>query len=492
MNRKAIQLWDKQDHEGALREFRQAATPRGDAVAWVDYGNALILSWQGLRAVEAFEKARRIGPARTVDRAAADRLLAMRRYDLALPFLERVRAAGNGDPRHAAGLATALDRAAKPDEAAAVLEEAIDRIGAVPELLVLRAKLLRRLDPASALAVLDRMLADDPGLTDWQSSTAQYERAASLEQLGRWSEVFPTLRMAKAPLLAGHDNLLWQSCRSLELLDQQVRSLTADQVRSWREAPGPPVRPLGLIAGFPRSGTTLLEVMLGSHERVAVSSEAAIFSDFIINPACDPRDGSFPAPFRPPQSNRLARRYWQFHEGNVGELKGRLLLDKNPAITPLLHHFISLFPAGRVLFCLREPKDVLLSCFMRELPMNQVSVQFLDWRQGWHFYRTCMELWLRLRDLLDGGFLEVRYERLVADPEPVMRQALALLDLPWSPRLPGYLEHGNSGGVFSPSYAEVRKPIHAAAVGRWERYADQFGTKDGVPVEDPLYRLLGY
>jgi hypothetical protein len=38
----------------------------------------------------------------------------------------------------------------------------------------------------------------------------------------------------------------------------------------------------------------------------------------------------------------------------------------------------------------------------------------------------------------------------------------------------------------------VRKPIHAAAVGRWERYADQFGTADGIPVEDPLYRLLGY
>lgn len=493
MNRKAIHLWERQDHEGALREFRSAAVKGKDVVAWVNYGNALIRSWQGLRAVAAFETARRIGPARAVDRAAADHLLGMRRYDLALPFLERVREAGDGEPRHAAELVTALDRASRLDEAQAVLNEAIARFGSAPEWRLIEAKLLlRRRIYDEALAALDQLAAGGTEMTDSQISGVHYTRAECLEKLGRFSEVFPTLQLAKAPLLKDHQPVLEKSWRALEILDGQLRELTRDQVCAWRESPPARSRPLGLIGGFPRSGTTLLEVMLGSHERIAISSEAAVFSDFIINPTCDPQDGSFPASFQRTHAHRLATRYWHFQEGNTGALDGRLLLDKNPAMTPLLHHFVRFFPDARLLICLRDPRDVLLSCYKLQLAPNMVSVHFLDWRQTWRFYQKCMEMWLRFRDLLGDGFLEVRYERLVTHPEAVAREALVFLGLPWSDHLSNYRDYAGDRRVYSPTYADVREPIHAGAMGGWMRHADQFGTHDGVPQEDPVFRELGY
>lgn len=493
MNRKAIRLWEQQDHEGALREFRNTAVKSKDVVAWIDYGNALILSWQGLRAVAAFETARRIGPARAVDRGAADRLLGMRRYDLALPFLERVRAAGDGEPRHAAGLVTALDRASRLEEAQAALKEAISRFGPTPEWRLIEAKLLqRRRIYDEALAVLDQIAAGGVEITNAQMSAVHYERAACLEKLGRFSEVFPTLQLAKAPLLKDHQPILEKSWWSLEILDAQLRELTRDQVRAWRESQPARPHPLGLIGGFPRSGTTLLEAMLSSHERVAISSEAAIFSDFIVNPACDPQDGSFPTTFLRTHVHRLASRYWHFQEGNTGSLDGRLLLDKNPAITPLLHHFVRFFPDARLLICLRDPRDVLLSCYMQQLPLNNVSVHFLDWQETWRLYQKCMEMWLRFRDLLDDGFLEVRYERLVTDPEGEVRKVLALLDLPWSEQLSDYRDHVEERGVYSPTYADVKEPIHKGAMNRWTCHADQFGSPEGVPENNPLFQMLGY
>lgn len=490
MSQKAIRLWQRQHFDEALREFRLAATKARSAVAWIDYAHALALSWQGKRAVEAFERARRIGPQGAVDKAAADRFLALGRFDLAARFLERIRDRGDAESRHALGLAECLERAGQMDESVEALDAAMGRFGPLPELRIFRAKLLRRLgEPDESLALLDTVIAD--GRLDGRSaSSVHYERAACLEKLGRFPEVFPALRQAKQPLIALHQGMLEQSTRALHRLRDDVSKLTRDQVRAWRERPAG--RPLCLMTGFPRSGTTLLEVILDSHEEVVTSSEAPIFSDFAITPEWDARDGSFPAPFDGPKAKALSARYWSYQEGNLGELGGRLLVDKNPALTPILHYFINVFGGSRLLFCLREPKDVMISCYLQDLPANKVSVQFLEWRTCWEFFQITMEIWLRIRELLDGDFMEVRYEDLVRDHSRTMRGVIDHLGLEWSDRIPEYLQRSRDMKVFSPTYADVRAPIHGTAVQRWTRHEPHFGDQAGVPLEHPLFRDLGY
>jgi len=490
MSQKAIRHWQRQQFDEALREFRLAATKSRSAVAWIDYAHALALTWQGRRALDAFERAYRIGPQGAVEKAAADRFLALGRYDLAASFLERVRHRGDAEPRHALGLAECLERAGKIDESADALEGALGRFGPLPELRIFRAKLLRRRGEAGeALALLDAVIADGR-LTGRPASSVHYERAACLEKLGRFPEVFPALLQAKQPLIGEYQGMLEQSTRALHRLRDDVSRLTRDQVRAWRERP--PNKPLCLMTGFPRSGTTLLEVILDSHEGVITSSEAPIFSDFVLTPECNEQDGSFPASFDAPKAKALAARYWNYQEGNLGEPGGRLLVDKNPALTPILHHFINVFGGSRLLFCLREPKDVMLSCYQQELPIGRVSVQFLEWRTCWEFYQITMEIWLRIRELLDGDFQEVRYEDLVRDYPGTMRGVLDHLGLEWSERIPGYLERKEETQVFSPTYADVRVPIHGAAVQRWTHHESHFGGEDEVPMAHPLFRDLGY
>jgi tetratricopeptide (TPR) repeat protein len=490
MSQKAVRLWQRQHFDEALREFRLAATKARSAVAWVDYAHALALSWQGRRAVDAFERARRIGPQGAVDKVAADRFLALGRFDLATEFLVRIRDRGDAESRHALGLAECLERAGKTAEATEALDAALVRFGSLPELRIFRAKLLRRLgEPDESLALLDAVIAD--GRIEGRSaSSVHYERAACLEKLERFPEVFPALQQAKQPLIAGHQSTSEQSTRALHRLRDDVSKLTRDQVRAWRERPQG--RPLCLLTGFPRSGTTLLEVILDSHEGVLTSSEAPIFSDFVITPECDPQDGSFPAPFDGPKAKALSARYWNYQEGNLGEPGSRLLVDKNPALTPLIHYFINLFGGSRLLFCLREPKDVMLSCYLQDLPVNKVSVQFLEWRTCWEFFQITMEIWLRVRELLDGDFMEVRYEDLVSDHPRAMRGVIDHLGLGWSDRIPDYLRGAADTQVFSPTYADVRAPIHGAAVERWMRHEQHFGDQGGVPLEHSLFRDLGY
>ncbi|WP_341403104.1 tetratricopeptide repeat-containing sulfotransferase family protein [Luteolibacter soli] len=490
MSQKAIRLWQRQHFDEALREFRLGAAKARGAVAWIDYAHALALSWQGRRAVEAFERGRRIGPQGAVDKSAADRFLGLGRFDLAAAFLERIRDRGDAEARHALGLAECLERAGKIDESAEALDAALGRFGPLPELRIFRAKHLRRLgETEEALALLDTVIADGR-LVGRPASSVHYERAACLEKLGRFPEVFPALRQAKQPLIAAHQEMVAQSTRALHRLRDEVSKLTRDQVRGWREKPAG--RPLCLMTGFPRSGTTLLEVILDSHEGVMTSSEAPIFSDFVLTPECDEQDGSFPALFDGPKAKALAARYWNYQEGNLGEPGGRLLVDKNPALTPILHYFMNVFGGSRLLFCLREPRDVMISCYLQDLPVGKVSVQFFEWRTCWEFFQITMEIWLRIRELLDGDFLEVRYEDLVRDHSRTMRGVIDHLGLEWSDRIPEYLQRKEGVQVFSPTYADVRAPIHGAAVQRWTNHEQHFGGPDEVPLEHPLFRDLGY
>ena len=70
-----------------------------------------------------------------------------------------------------------------------------------------------------------------------------------------------------------------------------------------------------------------------------------------------------------------------------------------------------------------------------------------------------------------GRMLEVPYEQLVREPEAWTARVLAFLGLSWDPAC----VHGHrepEGPVRTSSVAQVRGPISASSVGRWERFGD--------------------
>src|SRR5204862_5252919 len=76
----------------------------------------------------------------------------------------------------------------------------------------------------------------------------------------------------------------------------------------------------------------------------------------------------------------------------------RVHLDKNPTLTVVLPGFIRLFPEARCLIALRDPRDVIVSCFMQYLPLNANSVYFLTLERAAQRYANDLKLWRTLRD----------------------------------------------------------------------------------------------
>ena len=90
-------------------------------------------------------------------------------------------------------------------------------------------------------------------------------------------------------------------------------------------------------------------------------------------------------------------------------------LDKNPSYNLDDSAHAPIFPETRLIVALRDPRDVVLSCYLRYLPLNAVSVRFLDVERTAERYALDMSAWLKFRELIDVPWCEIRYEDTVAD-----------------------------------------------------------------------------
>jgi hypothetical protein len=168
----------------------------------------------------------------------------------------------------------------------------------------------------------------------------------------------------------------------------------------------------------------------------------------------------------------------------------RIHLDKNPTMTLLIPGMLRLFPETKLLIALRDPRDVVTSCFMQYLPLNTNSVCFLTLERTARRYSHDMGVWLKLREMIPTPWLQVRYEDCVADLEKEARRVLDFLGLPWDPNVLNYRERLKAKAVSSPTYEAVSKPLYTSAIGRWKNY--QKYLEPCLPILQPFIEAFGY
>jgi len=148
------------------------------------------------------------------------------------------------------------------------------------------------------------------------------------------------------------------------------------------------------------------------------------------------------------------------------------------------------FPEATILVALRDPRDVVLSCFMQSFLPNDAMANFDDLAGAARLYALVMGLWRRYRSLAGLRYLEYRYEDLIADPQATLRRVVEFLELPWDEGLLQYAERARSRLVKTPSYAAVAQPLNERAIGRWRRYREQL---QGVTeLLAPVVAAFGY
>jgi tetratricopeptide (TPR) repeat protein len=394
-------------------------------------------------------------------------------------------------------LAAQWERIHRLDAALELVDRALANDPNLPQGLVLRARLARRRgDNGTAEAILRRLIQQLPRDSIFRLR-ALGDLAALLDEQGDFGGAVEAIGACKAEQLAVDATEWAASEHVLGRFRQAVESIRREDFARWR-ADGRyfAAHRIALLTGFPRSGTTLLEQALSAHREIISAEER----DFVSRHFFPAIHGSL-SPHAPVQevldrvdAKRLQAeraRYRQTMEFFSGEAIGdRLLIDKNPAYNPVLPIMLRLFPELRIVVALRDPRDVVLSCYLRYLPLNPVSVRFLTIERTAERYAFDMTAWLRFRETIPAPWCEVRYEDVVADLEGQARRALDVLGVEWDEAVLKYRVRPQQSPVMSPTYESVAKPIYTTAIGRWRNYESFLAPV--LPLLDPFVKAFGY
>lgn len=299
-----------------------------------------------------------------------------------------------------------------------------------------------------------------------------------LDDQGRYDEAYQAFVAAKGLLRPQAHKQLQQTQVTLQKNRQLLEALNRETYKRWQAAAekDSPYR-FAVLTGHPRSGTTLVEQVLDSHEQLKSADEFDVFQEWIHAPIFRKFPPGTPVltildqvPAAVRQQARAT--YLQQTEAIFDEPIGeRMLLDKNPGLTIILPVINWAFPEMKMLIALRDPRDVVLSCFMQKVPLTPISANWLTLDDAGEYYARAMRTWLKVRALTPSPWLEFRYEDVVADLEQNARKILEFLGLPWNERVLKFYEHARAKMVRSPTYEDVTRPVYQKSVGRWQNYA---------------------
>jgi tetratricopeptide (TPR) repeat protein len=343
---------------------------------------------------------------------------------------------------------------------------------------------------AEAESVLRDLIAGDAHDANVKISS-RHLLAVVLDELGQYAEALKWLHESKA--LARQMTNTSRLEKEYDLADecrrQLLRELTPEMIRRWREEPAaePGNQRIAFLGGHPRSGTTLIEQILGAHPDIAAFDEPDAFVQEVWNqlaPMQAAQSLTASALNNLPDARRaeLWRRYFKsLTREATGKSAAGLLLDKNPSPTASLHLWLRVFPELKVIIALRDPRDVIVSCYFQNLMLTSTNANFLSLERAAKHYADLMDVWLRMREL--GGFdwIETRYEDVVKDLESEGRRVTQFLGAAWDPQQANFHESAAQKVLFAPTYNDVARPVHSRAVGRWQRYAEAL-----APIQEKL------
>jgi hypothetical protein len=244
------------------------------------------------------------------------------------------------------------------------------------------------------------------------------------------------------------------------------------------------------IAGSGRNGSTLLSAILNNHPAICIPPEHRMIPTSIrywhthpqhswerkIDAVCSflAQPSQWNADISsiknnllqfPKQKRSLAPvlEYIYHHMVPTGK-SVTVLGDKTPSNTTYIKLIKKQFPGSKIIFLVRDPRDVMASYLKANEPYYTERFDFMLWR-----WKDAIEKYRSLVKRSAADVLLVKYEDLVTDPSESVKAILQLLNLDFHPRI---LEDYNKNIAFlgvqeAVHHQNINNPISTTSIGAW-------------------------
>jgi hypothetical protein len=272
-------------------------------------------------------------------------------------------------------------------------------------------------------------------------------------------------------------------------------------------------RPI-FVVGFPRSGTTLLRLMLHSHPRLAIPHETSFlleayhnrkrFGDLTIEAnrrnlaqfivdrkesrfhllKLDGADVTERIVAAPPTLGSCVEAVYRAYADHHGKPRWG---DKRPSYVRWLDVVLRMYPNAQIVNLVRDGRDSLAS--LLDMPWNKQGIYY--WVAQWV---AAVDAAARAeRRLSADAYTKLRYEDLVADPEPHLRR---LCDFLGEAYHPGMSEPNRLAESIVPTnrswHDRTRTPVTTARIGSWAKRMEPWQAQLCETAMGDRLRALGY
>jgi tetratricopeptide (TPR) repeat protein len=227
------------------------------------------------------------------------------------------------------------------------------------------------------------------------------------------------------------------------------------------------------IVGMPRSGTTLAEQILSSHDDVEGAGElqampilGARLAEYALSDRAYPEAARALTPMGAAAVGSAYVR--QIGALNLG---ARVAVDKLPHNFKMLGLISVCFRAPLIVHCRRDPLDTCLSLYMHHFAAAHAYNRSLEGLG--HYYNLYADMMRHWHEALPAPIHTLSYEAILADQARETKALFAYAGLSWDDKALAF--HKTERRVATPSQWQVRAPLYTSSAGKWRRYEKHLG-----------------
>lgn len=460
--------------------------------------------------------------AKGAETAAAWRDLAIAHFErglirAAMQAFEKVLELEGRTPANLAAYAGVALQAGLPDKAGEALDEA-EAFGASAALKSMQGlRYLQQGDLEQALACCEDAAAIDPDyvpvypqLSTLRKGRLNDSEVGALSRIVEDASIRPAQR-SMASFVIGHHhdatgdidaafreygraNDLARQHRRLERVEYtpaeaarraeeicELFSNPEDFERLAAPAENMPATPI-FIMGAPRSGTTLLESVVGAHSRVRIGGELPAITTLL---QLYGGRGRFAGPLTLDERERYVSAYW----AQAPELGGaQYLTDKGLLNLEAAGLVAQMFPTSPIIRVRRNPVETGLSIFTHEFTKFWAFTDDLPLIA--HFLAQSEKMAAHWSAVLGERFMTLQYEDIVADFDAGARRLVAACGLDWEDACAA--RDGEGAPAATISAVQIREPVVLS--GRARAYERHLGPlvraleAEGIDLETGAFK----
>ena len=217
------------------------------------------------------------------------------------------------------------------------------------------------------------------------------------------------------------------------------------------------------IVGMPRSGTTLIEKILGSHSEVTALGELDSIRTVVPKLTLTPTSIQF---------SGLEDYYDQFGQEIFADLPSfgtKWFTEKTPENYRYIGLIKNAIPDAKFIYCFRSPEAVCWSIYKQYFTADGLAYSFdLDQIvERYNLHSLWMQEWY---DLLQDDIVINDYQSLTDNPEPHLRSLMEQLGLPWEASLLSHEKAKSKSLARTASFSQVRQGIYKGSTESWKKF----------------------